>query len=106
MVDGNRLQELAKFALEGIALLQTNLGSRDTVTMALTVAQKMDDNLMRGCFGSASSFRALEFEPEQDRIRDQKYPKPRHLQSIDKGARAYRNGGRWFERNRLASASS
>jgi hypothetical protein len=71
MVDDNRLQELAKFALlEGIAVFQTNLGSRDTVTMALTVAQKMDDNFMRGCFGSASSFRALEPEPEQDKFRD------------------------------------
>jgi hypothetical protein len=47
MVDDNRLQELAKFALEGIALFQTNLGSRDTVTMALTAVQKMDDNLKR-----------------------------------------------------------
>jgi hypothetical protein len=47
IVDDNRLQELAKFALEGIVLFQTNLGSRDTATMALTAAQKMDDNLKK-----------------------------------------------------------
>jgi hypothetical protein len=47
IVNDNRLQELAKFALEGIALFQTNLGSRDTVTRALEAAQKMDDDLKK-----------------------------------------------------------
>jgi Family of unknown function (DUF6535) len=47
IVNDNRLQELAKFALEGIALSQTNLDSRDTVTMALTAVQKMDDDLKK-----------------------------------------------------------
>jgi hypothetical protein len=47
IVNDNRLKELAKFALEGIARFQTNLGSRDTVTMAQTATQKMDDNLKK-----------------------------------------------------------
>jgi hypothetical protein len=47
IVDDNRLQEVAKFALEGIVLFQSSLGSRDTVIMALTAAQKMVDNLKK-----------------------------------------------------------
>jgi hypothetical protein len=45
--DNHQVQELAKFALDGIAPIQTNLGSRDAVTMALTVVQKMDDDLKK-----------------------------------------------------------
>jgi Family of unknown function (DUF6535) len=47
IVNDRQLQELANFALEGIAHSQTNTDSRDTVTMALTAAQKMDDDLKR-----------------------------------------------------------
>jgi hypothetical protein len=47
IVNDNRLQELAKLALDGIAPFQTNLGSRDTVAMALTAAKKMDEDLKK-----------------------------------------------------------
>ena len=47
IVNDNRLQELAKFALEGIALFQTNPSSGDIETVALTVAQNMDDDLKK-----------------------------------------------------------
>jgi hypothetical protein len=47
IVNDHRLQELAKFALEGIALLEKNPSSRDIVTVALPVAQKMDDDLKK-----------------------------------------------------------
>lgn len=94
IVSANRLREITKFALDGIALFQTNFGSRENVAMALTAAQKMDDYLKEGVggrFGSTSSFRALESEPEQDGIRDQRYPK--QSGSINSRAREYRNGG-------------
>jgi hypothetical protein len=45
MVDGNRVQELARFALDGIARFQTEYGAPDT--MALTAAQRIDDCLMK-----------------------------------------------------------
>ena len=47
IVSANRLQEITKFALDGIALFQTNIGSRDNVAKALTAAQKMDDYLKK-----------------------------------------------------------
>jgi hypothetical protein len=47
IVNDNRLQQLAKLTLEGITPFQTNLGSRDTVTMALTGAQRMDYDLKK-----------------------------------------------------------
>ena len=49
ILSDNRLQELAKLALDGIAPFQTNSnpGNRDTVTMALEAAQKMDYNLKK-----------------------------------------------------------
>jgi len=47
IVNANRLQEITKFALDGIALFQTNFGSRGDVAMALTAAQKMDDYLKK-----------------------------------------------------------
>ena len=47
IVSANRLQETTKFALDGIALFQTNIGSRDNVAKALTAAQKMDDYLKK-----------------------------------------------------------
>jgi len=46
-VNDKRLQDMAKFALDGTAPFQTNSGSRDTVTMALTAARKMDDDLKK-----------------------------------------------------------
>jgi hypothetical protein len=61
IVDDNRLQQLAKLALDGIAPFQTNLGSRDTVTMALTAAQKMDDDLKKA-WGAVLDLR-LALEP-------------------------------------------
>jgi hypothetical protein len=45
MVDGNRVQELARFALDGIARFQTEYGAPDT--MALAAAQRIDDYLMK-----------------------------------------------------------
>ena len=45
VVNANRLQELTKFTLDGIALFQTNFGDRGNESMALTAAQKMDDYL-------------------------------------------------------------
>jgi hypothetical protein len=45
MVDGNRVQELARFALAGIARFQTDYGGPDT--MALAAAQGIDDYLMK-----------------------------------------------------------
>ena len=45
MLDGNRLQELAKFALDGIALFQTDYGGPDAV--ALIAAQTIDDYLKK-----------------------------------------------------------
>ena len=47
MVNNNQLQELAKLALDGIAPFQTNLDRRNPVAMALTAAQKMDDDLKK-----------------------------------------------------------
>ncbi|KAI0278994.1 hypothetical protein BGY98DRAFT_1186246 [Russula aff. rugulosa BPL654] len=47
IVSDNRLQEITKFALDRIALFQTNFGSRENVAMALTAAQKMDDYLKK-----------------------------------------------------------
>ena len=47
IVNHNRVQELARLALDGIAPFQTNLGSQDTVRMALMAAQKMDDDLKK-----------------------------------------------------------
>ena len=47
IVGADRLQEITKFALDGIALFQTNFGSRENMAMALTAAQKMDDYLKR-----------------------------------------------------------
>ena len=47
IVNDEKLQELANMALDGIAHFQTNLGSRDTVKMALTAAQKMDEDLKK-----------------------------------------------------------
>ena len=47
MVNDSRLQEITKFTLDGIALFQTNFGSRENVAMALTATQKMDDYLKR-----------------------------------------------------------
>jgi len=45
MVDGNKLQELARFALDGIARFQTDYGGPDS--MALTSAQRIDDYLKK-----------------------------------------------------------
>ena len=45
IVDDSRLQDMAKFALDGIALFQTNSGSRDTESPALTAARRIDDDL-------------------------------------------------------------
>jgi hypothetical protein len=45
MVDSNKLQERASFALDGIARFQTDYGGPDT--MALTIAQKIDDYLKK-----------------------------------------------------------
>jgi hypothetical protein len=47
IVDDEQLQQLANMALGGIAPFQTNPGSRDTVTKALTTTQKMDDDLKK-----------------------------------------------------------
>jgi uncharacterized protein DUF6535 len=41
------VQQLAALALDAIAYFQTNLGSQDIMTMALTSAQKMDDDLKK-----------------------------------------------------------
>ena len=42
-VNANRLQEITKFALDGIAHFQTNVGGLENAEMALEAAQKMDD---------------------------------------------------------------
>jgi hypothetical protein len=47
MVNNNQLQELAKLALDGIAPFQTNTDRRNTVAMALTAAENMDDDLKK-----------------------------------------------------------
>src|SRR5258708_23404961 len=46
MVDANRLQELAKFSLDGIARLQTDYGSPETMAW-MAIAQRFDDYLTR-----------------------------------------------------------
>jgi hypothetical protein len=45
MIDGDRLQVLAKYALDGIARFQTDYGSPDS--MALTAAERIDDYLKK-----------------------------------------------------------
>jgi hypothetical protein len=47
MINDSRLQEITKFTLDGIALFQTNFGSRENVAMALTATHKMDDYLKK-----------------------------------------------------------
>ena len=47
IINGTRLQELTKLALDGIAPVHTNMGSRNTVAMALMAVQKMDDDLKK-----------------------------------------------------------
>ncbi len=46
IVDANRLQEPAKFALDGFARLQTGYGSPDTMAL-MAIAQRIDDYLTR-----------------------------------------------------------
>src|SRR5258708_2025385 len=46
IVDANRLQEQAKFALDGFARLQTGYGSPDTMAL-MAIAQRIDDYLTR-----------------------------------------------------------
>ena len=45
MLDSDRVQELARLALDGIACFRTGFGNPDT--MALTVAQRIDDHLKK-----------------------------------------------------------
>jgi hypothetical protein len=47
IVNDEQLRQLANMALGGIASFQTNQGSRDTVTKALTATQKMDEDLKK-----------------------------------------------------------
>ncbi len=46
IVDADRLQESAKFALDGIARLQTGFGSPDTMAL-MAIAERIDDYLTR-----------------------------------------------------------
>ena len=92
VVDDHRLQEIAKFALDGIAPFQTNFGSRENVGIdSRTEDGRLSEEGVSGRFGSTSSFRALEPEPEQDGIRDQSYPIQSRI--IDSRVRGHRNGG-------------
>ena len=59
------LHELAKLALDGIAPFQTNLGSRDTATLALMAVQKMDDDL-KNAWEAVLDLR-LALEPNQNK---------------------------------------
>ena len=47
IVNDHRLQGLAKFALDGIASFQTNLGSQDTAAMAPMAVQDVDEDLKK-----------------------------------------------------------
>ena len=74
MVDGNRVQELARFALDGIARFQTEYGAPDTGVQVGNYSEDRrlsDEGVGAGC-GNSCSIRTL--ESKQDRIGYQKDP--------------------------------
>jgi len=62
------VQQLATLALDSIAYFQTNSGSQDIMTMALTAAQKMDDDLKKA-WGAILDLRLASVSWSQDQDR-------------------------------------